>query len=150
MWAWGADQHTRFWARRQLHETAVHRADAEFAAGREPAIDADVAADGIDEFLLNLPHAAYFAPGVKELRGDGETLAFVADDTGAAWLIQLAPEGFRWQRRDADEPEGSATVRAPASDLLLLVYGRRKVGDANVSVSGDGKLVDDWLEHSSI
>lgn len=150
MWSWGADRHARFWARRQLHETAVHRADAEFAAGRQPSIEADIAADGIDEFLDNLPHAVYFAAGVKELRGDGETLAFAAEDTGAAWLIQLTPEGFRWQRRDGDRPEGAATMRAPASDLLLLVYGRRKVADPNVTVDGDAKLVDHWLEHSSI
>src|SRR5438477_417709 len=25
MWAWGADQHARFWARRMLFETLVHR-----------------------------------------------------------------------------------------------------------------------------
>ena len=32
-WTWGADQHARFWSRRQLHETGVHRADAELALG---------------------------------------------------------------------------------------------------------------------
>jgi hypothetical protein len=25
MWAWGPDKHARFWSRRMLHETAVHR-----------------------------------------------------------------------------------------------------------------------------
>ena len=33
MWAWGADQHVRFWSRRQLHETMVHRLDLELASG---------------------------------------------------------------------------------------------------------------------
>ena len=28
MWAWGPDKHARFWPRRLLHETAVHRGDA--------------------------------------------------------------------------------------------------------------------------
>jgi len=32
MWAWGLDQHVRFWSRRQLHETLVHRMDLELAA----------------------------------------------------------------------------------------------------------------------
>ena len=27
MWGWGFDQHVRFWSRRQLHETLVHRMD---------------------------------------------------------------------------------------------------------------------------
>jgi uncharacterized protein (TIGR03083 family) len=41
------------WARRQAHETAVHRVDAELAAGLAPApVDAALAADGIDELLF--------------------------------------------------------------------------------------------------
>src|SRR3954454_4414938 len=33
MWAWGADKHVRFWPRRMVHETAVHRADLAIATG---------------------------------------------------------------------------------------------------------------------
>ncbi|HTW09903.1 MAG TPA: maleylpyruvate isomerase N-terminal domain-containing protein, partial [Acidimicrobiales bacterium] len=71
MWAWGVDQHVRWWSRRQLHETLVHRMDADLAAGAAPRADAAVAADAIDEFLVNLGAAAYFSPKVKELKGDG-------------------------------------------------------------------------------
>ena len=40
------------WARRQAHETAVHRVDAELAAGGPPApFAAPFAADGVDELL---------------------------------------------------------------------------------------------------
>src|SRR5262245_6194050 len=35
VWVWGADRHVRWWSRRQLHETVVHRVDAELAAGRQ-------------------------------------------------------------------------------------------------------------------
>lgn len=69
MWAWGADQHARFWARRMLFETLVHRADAELALGLRPTIDRALAVDGIDEFLVNLPFATFFAPAVANLRG---------------------------------------------------------------------------------
>src|SRR5947209_8268304 len=41
-----------FWARRQAHETAVHRADAQLAAGMAPGYDGVFAADGIDELLF--------------------------------------------------------------------------------------------------
>src|SRR5690242_17015291 len=34
MWAWGADQHVRFWSRRMVHEAIVHSADAQFALDR--------------------------------------------------------------------------------------------------------------------
>jgi uncharacterized protein (TIGR03083 family) len=40
-----------FWARRQAHETAIHRADAELASGPITPHSPDLAADGIDEML---------------------------------------------------------------------------------------------------
>src|SRR5215469_15426037 len=45
-----------FWIRRMAHETLVHRADAQLAAGAEPepVIAAEVAADAIDEWLMLL------------------------------------------------------------------------------------------------
>ena len=45
------------------HETAVHRVDAEHAAGREHRLAPELAADGIDEFLeFFFPLAAADAP----------------------------------------------------------------------------------------
>lgn len=40
-----------FWARRQAHETTMHRVDAEQAAGQVSPIDPALAADGVDELL---------------------------------------------------------------------------------------------------
>ncbi len=51
VWGWGADRHARFWPRRMLFETVIHRADTAFALGVEPDIEPAVAADGIDELL---------------------------------------------------------------------------------------------------
>ena len=62
MWAWGADQHVRFWSRRQLHETLVHRFDLELAEGRSPSAPAHLAADTIDEFLANLASGRVLLP----------------------------------------------------------------------------------------
>jgi hypothetical protein len=64
VWAWGPDQHARFWSRRMLYETVVHHSDAELALGREPVIDRAVAVAGVDEFLENLPSASVWAPRV--------------------------------------------------------------------------------------
>lgn len=75
MWAWGPDRHVRFWSRRMLHETLVHRMDVELAGGCEPRVASPVAADAIDELLVNLPSAAHFSPGVRDLRGDGQRLS---------------------------------------------------------------------------
>ncbi|MBV8086756.1 MAG: maleylpyruvate isomerase family mycothiol-dependent enzyme [Chloroflexi bacterium] len=144
-WAWGADQHARFWSRRLVHETGVHRADAELAVGRMPAFEPAIAVDGVDEFLDNLPHAT-FAPHIKELHGQG-SLHFHCTDAEGEWLIQLTPNGFDWQHGHA---KGDVAVRATASDLLLLVYGRVEPDPARFQVFGDEALLQRWLKLSPI
>jgi uncharacterized protein (TIGR03083 family) len=148
MWAWGADKHARFWPRRMLHETAVHRADAALALGLPFALAGEVAADGIDELLDNLPCASYFAPAVDSLRGAGETLAFVAPS--ASWAVTLEADGFSWSRGGAQgSAPGSASVTLRAgseADLLLMLYGRLAPGD----VSGDRAVLDRWLAGAAL
>ncbi len=41
-----------FWARRQTHETAIHRADAQSCSGAVTPYPADLAVDGIDELIF--------------------------------------------------------------------------------------------------
>lgn len=148
MWAWGADQHVRFWSRRMLHETAVHRADAEFTGGLHPHIEPEVALDGIDEFLENLPHASRFAPRAKELLGTGERLCFRANDAGIAWTIALEHERFSWDHTD---DAADVSVEAAASDLVLFVYGRLDPSDeSRFKVDGDQALLAFWRERSSL
>ncbi|HVF52241.1 MAG TPA: maleylpyruvate isomerase family mycothiol-dependent enzyme [Actinomycetota bacterium] len=146
VWAWGADQHVAFWARRQLHETTIHRADLEITVGREPTIDTEIAVDGIDEFLDNLDHAASFAPNVNQLRGEGERICLAATDAGVAWTIDLLEDRFGW--RHSDEQSG-VRVEGPAGDLVLFVYGRVAPGEA-VAVTGDADLLERWRKNSSI
>ena len=143
MWAWGWPKEGRFWPRRMVHELGVHRADAELALGIDVAFEPEVAADGIDELLDNLPHAAYFAPAVDELRGDGEVLGLRATDSGHSWRITFLPDRFQWQRA---EGASDALVEAPARDLLLGLYGR----PACLGVSGDDELFDRWSRNSAI
>jgi len=50
-WTFAPDNQTMgFWQRRMLHETGVHRWDAQWAAGATAPIDPAVASDGIDEY----------------------------------------------------------------------------------------------------
>ncbi|MEU8589206.1 maleylpyruvate isomerase family mycothiol-dependent enzyme [Streptomyces sp. NPDC048664] len=154
MWAWGEDQHARFWARRMLFETLVHRMDAEHAVGRPAEVEALLAADGVDEFLVNLPHAGIFAPRVKELRGGGETVSFRCLDAGAGageeWRVRLDADGFRLlPRADVPGTEATAAVRATAADLLLLLYGRRSHEESAFDVSGDTALLERWFAHTA-
>ncbi|MFH9085683.1 maleylpyruvate isomerase family mycothiol-dependent enzyme [Streptomyces sp. NPDC017673] len=156
MWAWGEDRHARFWARRMLCETLVHRVDAERAVGREPDLDPVLAADGVDEFLVNLPYAGLFAPGVTKLRGDGETVAFLCTGPGGAagerWRVRLDADGFRLlppTGGDAGSEPETVAVRGEAADLLLLLYGRRSYQEPVFDVSGDRTVLDRWFAHTA-
>jgi len=68
-----------FWARRQAHETAIHRADADSAAGTMPEYEADFAADGIDELITGFGRRRKYQPGSN---ADDIRLRVLATDTG--------------------------------------------------------------------
>lgn len=151
MWAWGRDQHARFWARRQLHETLVHRADAELALGQAPAVEPATAADGVDEFLENLAPAARFSPQVANLRGDNERLVFYAEDIGRAWVVILEPAGFRVEQCTTTRDEqAQVTLSGRSSELLLVLYRRRPLAASGVTLTGDPALARFWLENSAL
>ncbi|OAR27242.1 hypothetical protein A8W25_02985 [Streptomyces sp. ERV7] len=158
MWSHGADQHVRFFARRLLFEAVVHLADAELALGRTPHVEACTAADGIEEFLENLPFLGQRAP-VAALGRDGASLRLRATDTGAAWTVVLGGEsGFRWDNA-AGGASGSAgpggdatvTVEGAAGELLLLVHGRRAPGAEELfTVTGERDVLDAWLAATAV
>ncbi|MFB7057556.1 maleylpyruvate isomerase family mycothiol-dependent enzyme [Streptomyces vinaceus] len=155
MWAWGVDQHARFWVRRMLFETLVHRADAELALGISPHIDRALAVDGIDEFLTNLPFASSFAPQTAELRAPDRSIRFTCTDGGGDgdgdgdWLIGLRPDGFALVTDEAGSRTADATVRGTAEDLLLLLYGRLDRRSDSFDLLGDQDLLTHWFTHSA-
>ncbi|MFF1440064.1 maleylpyruvate isomerase family mycothiol-dependent enzyme [Streptomyces sp. NPDC058295] len=149
MWAWGADQHARFWARRMLFETVVHRTDAELALGLRSAIDRPVAVDGIDEFLVNLPFATFFAPKVAQLRGPDKIIRFRATDGDEVWDVRLRSGGFGLDTAHPTTTTADATLRGTAADLLLLVYGRLPYEAEAFDHEGDEHLLAHWFANSA-
>ncbi|MGH9091252.1 MAG: maleylpyruvate isomerase family mycothiol-dependent enzyme [Acidimicrobiales bacterium] len=147
MWSWGADQHVRFWSRRMLHETVVHRVDAELVGGREPVVPAAVAADGIDELLANLPARLAGSEAAAALRGRGEVVTVRATDVPAAWAIRLDADGFS---AGEDPGRADAVLAGPAAGLLLALYRRRTPAEAGVTVDGDPALAERWLAHTAL
>ena len=130
-----------FWARRQAHETAIHRADAESAAGTTPEYPADFAADGIDELIMGFGRRRKYAPAA-----DGGLLRVIAADTGDAWSIE-AHDGRLQPRRDADgdTPDGTGcTVSGTASSVYLYLWNRLDATRADVTVIGDDGLLALW------
>ncbi|MEO3809984.1 maleylpyruvate isomerase family mycothiol-dependent enzyme [Sphaerisporangium sp. B11E5] len=146
VWSWSDGRDAGTWSRRMLFETAVHRADAEFALGLEPRVEAALAVDGVDEFLGNLAAAGRFVAALRELDDHG-TLHFHATDVeGGEWMVTLAPERFIWAHGHG---KGDVAVRGAASDLLLLIYGRVPPSDPRYQVFGDTGLLGRWLEKTA-
>ena len=132
-----------FWARRQAHETTMHRWDAESVAGSLTPIDPELATDGIDEMLTVF----------RRTRG-GQQLAapvrLVTSDTGAAWRVSPADRPGRVEIAAGDDAAGAtgatgATVRAPAEALLLAVWGRCPIDGPAFRVTGRGELARAFL-----
>ncbi|WP_084963847.1 maleylpyruvate isomerase family mycothiol-dependent enzyme [Thermoactinospora rubra] len=144
VWAWGEDQHQRFWARRMLFETRVHRADVELALGLSPAIAPALAADGIEEFLANLPHARSISSRLADFESHGQTLHLHATDAEGEWTVTMPP-AYSWRRGHA---KGDVALRGPVADLLLVVYGR--LGPEAVTVFGDRELLERWLAATAL
>ena len=78
-----------YWSRRQAHEVAVHRADAQLAAGLEPGFDAELAVDGIGEVLdVWMPAVASYLESPPDVRS---RLLIACTDRPEQWV--LTPNG---------------------------------------------------------
>jgi uncharacterized protein (TIGR03083 family) len=131
-----------FWARRQAHETAIHRADAQLAAGQAPGYQPDFAADGIDELIMG-----FFARGGGEPEREpapDRTLLIRATDAGQAWRAELGTDGRRVERVSRGAGPAACVLDGPASGLYLLLWNRSEAAAAGVSVTGDEDLAAAW------
>ena len=132
-----------FWARRQAHEAAIHRVDAERAASHDcPQYDPAFAADGLDELICG-----FQGRGRGRLRADPPlTMAIAATDHDRGWSVHIGPDrrtGAHGAAADAD-----LTISGTASDLYLLLWNR---GDeARVALDGDRGLLDMWREKATV
>ena len=144
VWNWfdGGPGPARFWYRRMAHETVVHRADAESAAagriGTSRVEPAELAADGIDEFLEFL--------GLRARGGSPPPLSgsyhFHTTDVPGEWVVAFDGDSVTIRREHA---KADVAVRGPASDLELFLYNRR--GSEGLEVFGDPAAVAAWTEH---
>jgi uncharacterized protein (TIGR03083 family) len=135
-----------FWARRRAHETAVHLADAQLAAGRDVDLAPDLAADGVDEWLALV---AAGTAGTTDLAGDGQSLHFHATDPGLSgtgeWLVTRTPAGVTVQHGHG---KADVAVRGPAASLLLVLTRRLRASDPRIEILGEQALLTHWLEHT--
>ena len=119
-WVWWRDDRTAgAIARHQVQEAAVHRWDAQSAAGAPEPLALPIADDGVDEFVWI----------ARQLR-DPAPITLRAIDSGRTFPVSDVPP--------------VVTVSATASDLVLMLY-RRITADA-VQVDGDRAVLDAFLQ----
>jgi len=120
----------------QAHEIAVHRFDAQIAAGGAspfaPVFDPVFAVDGIDE-TLNA-----FLSIITEVSPPNDwTIAFHTQDTGDHWHLTFSPDGTI-----RDDAPAQVSLTGSASDLYLVVWNRGR--DETINVDGDPEILDTW------
>ncbi|MFC7307859.1 maleylpyruvate isomerase family mycothiol-dependent enzyme [Streptomyces monticola] len=139
-----------FWARRQAHETTVHRFDAESArrsTGRV-GIAAAFAADGIDELLLG-----FHGRRRSKVRTEKPAVLRVrTTDTGDAWTIRLSQDAPVTTRDSAPgtardgEVEADCELSGPAARVYLSLWNRLPAPQ----LTGDPALARLWRETSGV
>jgi uncharacterized protein (TIGR03083 family) len=126
-----------FWARRQAHETAIHRVDAEQAAGPADAsaFEPAFAADGVDELIMG-----FLARSIRRgswPRLDGGLAIHAADGAqGSDWLVAGGSEEPGVSRGTG--AAGCDTTGA-ARDLYLTLWNRRPPD--GLRVTGDPAIL---------
>lgn len=131
-----------FWRRRQCFETAVHRYDAEGAAGRRTPVDPALATDGVEEALQMVRHRTRFASD-RPVRFTVRTT-----DTGRAWTLHVGGDLPRDRRTLTDGADGDVEVSGRAADLLVHLWNRPPQQD--VVLAGDAALWQVWRDHAVI
>jgi uncharacterized protein (TIGR03083 family) len=161
VWAFGSLAPATFWARRQAHETMVHRADAEQTAGLPVVLDPELAADAVDEWLTIMAGPRYGRPDARATAlppgASLHVIAIVRDQKGTGsgqWLIkrvgdsvEVLPEP-KLTAPDPTEPDLTGpflTVSGPPDQILLMLLRRIAPAAADIRLSGDTALLTGWL-----
>jgi len=128
-WTLVGDGPASFWRRRQTHETLVHLWDLRTAGGLELTVDPVLWADTVDEVVTVMQPR-------QERLGRMEPLpapvALLATDTDREWLL-------------GGDGKPAVRVRGTASELALLLWGRRTPDDEGLRVDGDRAALNDAL-----
>ena len=119
-----------FWTRRQALEAAVHRWDAQSAAGQPTGFPPELASAGIDEVVQDLYPRQVALERTPELSGP---VALEATDTAQTWIL-------------GNGAQPAASVQAEIADLFLLLWRRASVSEARFAYRGSTSHRDEIVE----
>ena len=121
VWTWyPPEQNVKFWVRRMMQETVIHRADVESARGQHPDVPDDVAVDGIDELVERMlcdddpDYYEGYSPG------NGQRVAMTT--AGRGWTITLGETVASFTRDAALDAD--ASISGDAGAVLLSLWNR--------------------------
>ncbi|MFI1334964.1 maleylpyruvate isomerase family mycothiol-dependent enzyme [Streptomyces sp. NPDC020845] len=136
-----------FWLRQATHDISVHAVDAALVAGVPYALEPDLSADAVTQYLelLSSPVAEALKPAVAALRGAGSIGLRPSEGAIEGWVITRTPTGVSWRRGPGPT---DVTVTGAVEDLLLVLM--RRLPPRRVAIEGDGQLFDHWLAHSAL
>ncbi len=123
-----------FWIRRQAHETAIHRADLEAAAGGPvTSVDAAFAQDGLGEIV-----GAFAAEPAFATAHPGRLLFEAAD--GPSWLVTFGGERTIVASGNLAGTDADAVVRGTSDQLYRWAWNR----PVAVEATGDPEVIASW------
>ncbi|MEU9092561.1 maleylpyruvate isomerase family mycothiol-dependent enzyme [Streptomyces sp. NPDC048428] len=129
-------------ARHQLQQMAVHTYDAQITVGAPQPLSAEVALDGVDEFLSTCVATASAWPHKSA------AVDFHASE-GRSWRLSLSADGARTTRlpgpgtgpaTTAGPDAAGLSARGTAGELALILHGRIPID--SVELDGDQRLFD--------
>jgi uncharacterized protein (TIGR03083 family) len=126
-----------FWVRRQLHETTIHRMDAESATGAITSVDAVTGRDGIDELLM-----CFVSGRSRKLRSETpKSLHVHTTDIAGDWLVRISED-----KPHAEQVTGTVSADATLSGTASALYGAlwNRLPWHEITVTGDADLVQLW------
>ncbi len=123
-----------FWIRRQAHETAIHRADVEAAAGGPVTpVAASFAQDGLGEIVGAFATKPAFAT-------DRPGRLLLAASDGPAWLVTFGGQRNVVASGDLGGTDADAVVRGTSDELYRWAWNR----PAPVVTTGDPQTLASW------
>lgn len=133
------------WARRQAHETSIHRYDAEQATGATTGYDPRFAADGVDELLYGFYESV---PRSEDRRLDidrAQTIRVLASDTGDNWSMRVEPRRI-YSAQAGGQPD--LTVTGTAAALYTALWNRGD--DSSLTTVGERRLLQLWHSNTGV
>ena len=131
----GSAKRAGFWLRRQAHETTVHRWDIDRALGTPTDIPAEVAADGVAEYL-----EVFF--GTDRRFSLAQPVVLTVPAISRSWTIRPNPSDDRVRVEVGKPGDAPVELGGEAQELLPVLWNRLHIGETNLKTRGTNAAVE--------